>query len=89
MNWDGFAYVLVIVILFVVSSVSISVVELSFALRKEVEVRKIEPITNIQNCIYCKSFRIVKDGLRHNKHDDIQKFNCKECSKYFTIINWL
>jgi putative transposase len=60
-------------------------VELSFALRKEVEVRKIEPISNIQNCIYCKSFRIVKDGLRHNKYGDIQKFNCKGCNRYFTI----
>ena len=77
MNWDGFAHVLVIVIRFVVSSVSISVVELSFALRKEVEVRKIEPITNIQNCIYCKSFRIVKDGLGHNKHNDIKRSTVK------------
>ncbi|MGH9975951.1 MAG: IS6 family transposase, partial [Nitrososphaeraceae archaeon] len=23
--------------------------------------------------------------LRHNKHGDIQKFNCKTCNKYFTI----
>jgi transposase-like protein len=28
---------------------------------------------------------IVRDGLRHNKHGDIQKYNCKDCSKYFTI----
>jgi putative transposase len=59
--------------------------EISFALRKEVEIRRIEPIVNIQNCIYCKSVKIVKDGLRHNKRGDIQKFNCKDCSKYFTI----
>jgi putative transposase len=59
--------------------------EISFALRKAVEIRRIEPIVNIQSCIYCKSVRIVKDGLRHNKRGDIQKFNCKDCSKYFTI----
>lgn len=33
----------------------IHAVELSFAIRKEVEIRKIEPVTNIQNCIYCRS----------------------------------
>jgi putative transposase len=60
-------------------------VEISFALRKQVEIARIEPIPNIKNCIYCKSIVIVKDGLRHNKHGDIQKFNCKDCGKYFTI----
>ncbi|MGA9171328.1 MAG: DDE-type integrase/transposase/recombinase [Nitrososphaeraceae archaeon] len=59
-------------------------VEISFALRKEVEVRRIEPV-NIQGCIFCKSFNIVKDGIRHNKHGDIQKFNCGDCRHYFTV----
>ena len=59
-------------------------VEISFALRKEVEVRRIEPV-NIQGCIFCKSFKIVKDGIRHNKHGDIQKFNCRDCRHYFTV----
>jgi transposase-like protein len=63
----------------------IHAVIISFALRKEVEIRRIEPIVNIQSCIYCKSIKIVKDGLRHSKRGDIQKFNCKDCSKYFTI----
>jgi transposase-like protein len=60
-------------------------VEVSFAIRKEVEVTRFEPIVNTQECIYCKSATIVKDGLRHNKHGDIQKFNCKSCDRYFTI----
>ena len=59
-------------------------VEISFALRKEVEVTKIEPV-QINCCIFCKSFKIVKDGLRHNKYGDIQKFNCRDCNRYFTI----
>ena len=60
-------------------------VEISYAIRKEVEITKIEPLVNVNECIYCRSVTIVKDGLRHNKHGDIQKFNCKTCSKYFTI----
>ncbi|MFY9871332.1 MAG: DDE-type integrase/transposase/recombinase, partial [Candidatus Nitrosopolaris sp.] len=27
----------------------------------------------------------MKDGLRHNKYGDIQKFNCRDCNSYFTI----
>lgn len=63
----------------------IHAVELSLAIRKEVEVTRIEPILDIKNCIFCKSTKIVKDGIRHNKCGDIQKFNCKDCNKYFTI----
>jgi putative transposase len=59
-------------------------VEISFALRKEVEVARIEPI-DTQCCIYCQSNAIVRDGLRHNKYGSIQKFNCRECNRYFTI----
>jgi putative transposase len=59
-------------------------VEISFALHKEVEVARIKPV-EIDLCIYCKSPWIVKDGLRHNKYGDIQKFNCRDCNRYFTI----
>ena len=59
-------------------------VEISFAIRKEVEIRKIEPV-QINSCIFCSSFNIVKDGLRHNKYGDLQKFNCRDCNRYFTI----
>ena len=59
-------------------------IEISFALHKEVEIARIEPI-DIQYCIYCKSASVVKDGLRYNKYGAIQKFNCRECGHYFTI----
>ncbi|MGC2682025.1 MAG: hypothetical protein WA323_09160 [Candidatus Nitrosopolaris sp.] len=59
-------------------------VEISYALHKEVEVARIEPIDS-EFCVYCKSPWIVKDGLRHNKYGDIQKFNCRDCNSYFTI----
>jgi putative transposase len=59
-------------------------VEISFALRKEIEVRRIEPVS-IACCIYCNSINIVKDGLRHNKYGNIQKYNCRGCNRYFTL----
>ena len=61
-------------------------VQYSFALRRAVEVRRIEPIGNdTSKCIFCNSDNLVKDGLRHNKYGDIQRFTCKNCSKRFTI----
>jgi transposase-like protein len=44
----------------------------------------IEPI-DIHACIYCKSDRLIKWGVRHNKYGDIQKFSCKSCGKFFTV----
>jgi len=60
-------------------------VEFSLALKKRVESKRIVPITNISSCIYCKSTNIVKDGVRHNKHTDIQKFYCRNCQQYFSF----
>lgn len=65
----------------------IHAIEFSLKLRAEVRERNkiiISPITS-QDCINCKSSKIVKDGLRHNKHGDIQKWFCKNCNSYFTI----
>lgn len=59
-------------------------VEISVKLREVVRPTVIEPL-DIHTCIYCHSDLIVKDGLRHNKYGDIQKFNCKSCNRYFTI----
>jgi transposase-like protein len=58
-------------------------VEFSVSLREVV--RTIEPIENLTECIYCGSSSIVKDGIRHNKHNDIQIYTCKSCGHYFTI----
>ena len=60
-------------------------VEFSQTVRKAVETRKVEPIVITDSCIFCNSTEIVKDGIRRNKHGNIQKFNCKACSRYFTI----
>ncbi len=60
-------------------------VDFSRKLRTEVQARVIQPITEFHSCIFCQSTEIVKDGIRHNKYGNIQKFNCKSCGKYFTI----
>ena len=60
-------------------------VELSRKIREHVQARVIEPITDIHACLFCKSENIKRDGLRHNKYGDIQKFACKDCGKYFTV----
>jgi transposase-like protein len=61
-------------------------VEFSLRLREAVQPEPIviEPI-HIHACLYCQSPQIVKDGVRHNNHGNIQKFRCKACGHYFTI----
>jgi putative transposase len=56
----------------------------SVELRKTVEVRKIEPVS-ITGCKYCKSDNLIRYGLRHSKHSDFQKFDCKTCNRVSTI----
>lgn len=58
-------------------------VEFSVSLRETV--RKIEPIDNLSECIFCGSANIVKDGVRKNKRGEIQKFYCRDCNHYFTF----
>jgi len=65
----------------------IHAVEFSIKIREEIKQKNtitISPVS-ISECLYCKSDNITKDGLRHNKYGDIQKFYCKNCNKYFTI----
>ena len=59
-------------------------VQFSLKLRAVVQPRVIEPI-QVDVCLYCKSKEIVRDGQRHNKYGDIQKWNCYACGRYFTI----
>ena len=60
-------------------------VEFSIALRQAVDKVRIEPIVSLQVCQICESRNVVKDGLRHNKHGDIQVYLCRDCEKHFTI----
>jgi transposase-like protein len=58
-------------------------VEFSVSLRAQI--RKIEPIDTMTECIYCGSPNIMKYGVRHNKRGNIQVFHCKQCEKFFTF----
>jgi len=60
-------------------------VEFSSQIRKEVQIRRIEPETNAQICRFCGSNQIVHAGMRHNKNGDLQKYLCRSCGHYFTI----
>ena len=60
-------------------------VEFSVSLRAEVSVSRIEPIEDLTECIYCGSSNIVRDGVRHNKRGEIQKWYCRDCGHYFTF----
>lgn len=60
-------------------------VEFSTQIRKRVQVNRVIQEANVQNCQYCGSSNLKKDGLRKNKSGVIQKFYCRDCHHYFTI----
>ncbi|MBI2184657.1 MAG: IS1/IS6 family transposase [Thaumarchaeota archaeon] len=37
-----------------------------------------------EGCKVCGSSNVIKLGLRHNEHRDVQKFKCKECGHYYS-----
>lgn len=63
----------------------IHAVEWSLKIRKEVEKERIviEQIGSV--CPRCKSDKIMKHGIRHNKYGDLQRFSCKDCKKRFSF----
>ena len=60
-------------------------VEFSFAIRRLVKKEVVIEPVNISNCPKCKSDKIKKAGIRKNKYGNIQKFQCKDCSYWFTV----
>lgn len=60
-------------------------VEFSRTIRKEIWKHVTISQISTTNCPNCKSENIVKQGLRKNKYGDIQKFQCRDCSKYFVF----
>jgi len=62
-------------------------ISISIRLRKEARERNrivIEEI-NCEICPKCKSPKIVKHGIRHNKKYDLQRFSCKDCKNRFSF----
>jgi len=60
-------------------------VEFSSQIRKEVQINRVIQEVNVQNCQYCGSSNLKRDGIRRNKTGAIQKFYCRDCHHYFTI----
>lgn len=60
-------------------------VKISMGMREQAKPKRIlEPVT-ITSCPVCDSQNIRKDGIRHNKSGDIQKYECFECGKKFSV----
>ena len=60
-------------------------VEVSFNLREQVKKSVvIQPIV-ISDCIFCHSTHLKKNGIRHNTSGDIQRFECLDCTRTFSI----
>ena len=60
-------------------------VELSLQIRRRIEnSRRIVPL-NYQSCLECGSHEIVKDGMRHNRNGDVQRFVCRDCGVRFVF----
>jgi len=60
-------------------------VEVSWTLREQVKQSVVIQAVKVDVCLYCGSGRLGKDGIRHNKSGDIQKFVCLDCGRYFTV----
>lgn len=63
----------------------IHAVELSLTIRKRVESQIVIAPVPIGNCIYCKSDKIVRNGVRKNKSGTIPRYLCKTCNQWFTL----
>jgi transposase-like protein len=61
-------------------------VRFSLELRKKVASQVVISPIAFGKCPRCKSEKVVREGIRHNKKSgDIQRYSCKECKSYFTI----
>jgi len=63
----------------------IHAVKFSLSVRAEVAVSRVIPELNVNSCQYCGSTEIVRDGVRHNKHGDLQVYLCRACGKHTTL----
>jgi len=60
-------------------------VKIGIGMREQVKPKRVlEPITVI-SCPICNSSNLKKDGVRHNKSGDIQKYECRNCGKWFSV----
>ena len=60
-------------------------VEFSLQIRETVKQQVTINEINNESCPKCSSNNLKKDGIRHNKNYDIQRFKCNNCNKKFSI----
>ena len=59
-------------------------VEVSLGIRNQVKPKIVLESITITNCPKCSSLHIKKDGIRHNKSGDLQKYECLDWGKWFS-----
>ncbi|MCX9028103.1 MAG: DDE-type integrase/transposase/recombinase [Candidatus Methanoperedens sp.] len=57
----------------------------SFNLREQVKKNIVIQSIVLSDCIFCHSTKLKKNGIRHNKSGDIQRFECLDCHRTFSI----
>lgn len=60
-------------------------VEILFGAREQPKPKTILEPVEITNCPVCNSPDIRKDGIRHNKSGDLQRYECHDCHKKFSV----
>jgi transposase-like protein len=60
-------------------------VEFSQKLREQVRKNVVIAEVAISNCVFCHSSNIKKFGVRKNKSGNIQRFQCADCGKTFSV----
>ena len=63
----------------------IHAVEISLHIRKQIREQITINELAVDSCPVCNSENLRKDGIRHNKNHDIQRYRCKECNKKFSV----
>ena len=62
-------------------------VRIQYHLHEEVKqnVAVISPIADVSTCRFCGSQKLKKAGLRHNVSGDIQRYECLDCHRSFSL----
>ncbi len=54
-------------------------------IRTAVELGTLADFSTTDVCVFCGSRHVIKDGIRHNKAGDLQRFTCGECGYDFSV----
>ena len=61
-------------------------VVLSLGMRRQAKTKLVlEPIVTLPDCPKCGSVNIKKSGVRRNKSGEIQRYECKDCGKIYSV----